>query len=97
VTRVQSLSRSPVEVIVLLASVSLAFAGVPAHVCSYQTAHDDPDAPQFRWQFPIGATLTGVTRLDFDGDGHAQVMKVVAEVQRDKTGDRWCHCQIHRK
>ncbi len=51
--------------------------------CEYQGASESSEDRVWHWAYPVGARLTGSTRVDLDGDGRLEQVTVVAEIQRD--------------
>src|SRR6266496_5258058 len=51
--------------------------------CEYRRASESSEDRVWHWAYPVGARLTGSTRVDLDGDGRPEQVTVVAEIQRD--------------
>ena len=51
--------------------------------CEYSGASESSDDRVWHWAYPVGARLTGSTRVDLDGDRRPEQVTVVAEIQRD--------------
>jgi hypothetical protein len=51
--------------------------------CEYRGGSEAEEGRTWSWAFPVGTKLRGDTPLDIDGDGKPELLKVVAEVQRD--------------
>jgi hypothetical protein len=61
-----------------------AFGSQQPPPCSYEEFPDYNDQPTLRWQAPVGTTLSGQTKFDFDGDGQPELMTVRARIERDR-------------
>src|SRR2546425_8724783 len=57
--------------------------GQERDVCEYRAASEAEEGRTWSWTFPVGTKLRGDNPLDIDGDGKPELVKVIAEVQRD--------------